>query len=422
MQRLRAAARRGDADAMAELAAALLRSGAAGDAEMAARWYRRAAEGGSTVAVEWMCRAYCKGAPGVSVDPAESHRWAVRGAEAGSSWCQVIAGCALANGTDVAKDETAAVRWIRAAARAGNTLAQFSVYIRYRDGLGDLRADDPAGVAWLRKSAEGGHIDAQAELARCLRDRIGMPVDATEANTWGLRAAEGGDAWSQGDMGGRLLYGEGVPTDAVAGVALLRRAVDAGYTPACINLGDAHVGGLGGLPVDKAAARALYERAASCPYPELAAKARARLHSLTSSAHSYGKLDALPAEVPPVCGYAACGAALDAGSLSGLCAGCRAVRYCDSDCQLAAWPEHRAACKAAVAARAASPAAAPPAASPALPPNAPSAALMAQLDEIEMWRRMPLAALRAAAVSGTAAAQGAIGIAYLRGTQGLEED
>jgi hypothetical protein len=47
---------------------------------------------------------------------------------------------------------------------------------------------------------------------------------------------------------------------------------------------------------------------------------------------------------------------------------------------------------------------------------------MAQLDEIEMWRRMPLAALRAAAVSGTAAAQGAIGIAYLRGTQGLEED
>jgi hypothetical protein len=33
------------------------------------------------------------------------------------------------------------------------------------------------------------------------------------------------------------------------------------------------------------------------------------------------------------------------------CSGCLSARYCDASCQLAAWPGHRAACKAARAAR-----------------------------------------------------------------------
>jgi hypothetical protein len=30
---------------------------------------------------------------------------------------------------------------------------------------------------------------------------------------------------------------------------------------------------------------------------------------------------------------------------SKLCSGCRSVRYCSSECQLLAWPKHRAVCK-----------------------------------------------------------------------------
>ena len=39
-----------------------------------------------------------------------------------------------------------------------------------------------------------------------------------------------------------------------------------------------------------------------------------------------------------------------------------------------------------------------------------------------MWRRMPVDALRAAAEGGTAAAQGALGAAYMHGTLGLAKD
>jgi TPR repeat protein len=321
----------------------------------------------------------------------------------------------------VAKDEAAGVRWFRRAADAGNTEAQFNLYTCYRDGVDGLRTGDPVGVGWLRKSAEGGFIFAQAELSFRLRDGDGMPSDAAEANTWGLRAADGGSSTAQADMGNRLLFGQGIPTNAVAGVALLRRAVDAGDLNACLHLGDAHAAGLGGLLVDKAAARALYERAiAEFDAAELAT-ARMRLHELSSSCGHFCRI-ALPAEITPVCGHAVCGAALDAGTLSGLCAGCRTVRYCGADCQRDAWTTHRPACKAAVAARAAALAAAAPPSPSMLPPTAPSVALVAQRVEMEIWARMPLDTLRAAAGGGTAAAQGAIGLAYVTGTLGLEKD
>jgi hypothetical protein len=417
---LRKSAEGGHVHAQEELAWSLANNGVAGDALEAAGWYRRAAEGGDTDAIEWMAEACFDGAPGVAVDPAESYRWSVRGAEAGSPWCQVAAGYKLANGLGVSKDEQAAVHWYRRSGDAGNFQAQYNLYTCIRDGLGGLRADDPAGVAWLRKAAEGGYVDAQAELSGCLRTGDGMPADVAAANTWGLRAAEGGHSTALEEMGRRLLRGEGIATDAVAGVALLRRAVDAGALSACLHLGDAHAAGLGGLPVDEDAARALYERAAAGGGANLAASARSRLHELPSSLLLAGRT-ALPAEVPPVCGHAACGAALDAGTLSGLCAGCLGVRYCDSGCQRAAWAGHRPVCKAAAAARAAALAAAPPPPS-ASPLTAPSSALVAQREEIEVWARMPLDALLAAAESGTAAAQGAIGEAHLDGMLGVAED
>ena len=48
-----------------------------------------------------------------------------------------------------------------------------------------------------------------------------------------------------------------------------------------------------------------------------------------------------------------CGLTAEAASVSKLkaCAKCYVVRYCGKECQLAAWPGHKAACKARVKAR-----------------------------------------------------------------------
>jgi TPR repeat protein len=337
----------------------------------------------------------------------------------------VEASRALLYGCGVAKDEAGGLRWLRTAADAGDARAQLNLYVCHQDGLGGLRPDDPAAVTLLRASAEGGFVHAQTELSQRLREGKGMPVDAAGANSWGLRAAEGGHAGAQSDMGLRLLFGMGIPTDTVAGVALLRKAVDAGDLIACLFLGDAHATGLGGLRVDAVAARSLYEPAAAGGNAAVAADARSRLHTLTPS-HALSWLTALPTEIRPVCGHAGCGAALDAGTLSGLCGGCRSVRYCPTGCQRAAWPEHRAACKAAVARRAAAlgDTSSSPTSSSSAPPTggAAAATLKAHREEMEVWRRMPLDALRAAAEGGVAAAQGTLGVAYLDGTLGVGAD
>jgi TPR repeat protein len=213
-----------------------------------------------------------------------------------------------------------------------------------------------------------------------------------------------------------MLRGKGMPRNAVAAVELLQRAAGAGDYLGCLWLGEAHAEGLGGLPVNVAEARVLFERAAAGSETDVAARARRLLHTLPSSQAVVSKL---PLSVAPACGFSGCGAALDAGTLSGLCASCRAVRFCGHACQRAGWPAHRAACQAATAARKASKAETTASSKAGA---SPSVKLLEQRAEVETWVRMPLDALRQAAESGTAAAQCVLGYAYMDGVYGVAKD
>ena len=120
----------------------------------------------------------------------------------------------------------------------------------------------------------------------------------------------------------------------------------------------------------------------------------------------------------------ACGAPAPSGADARplpVCSGCRGAAYCSKDCQRAAWKAgHKDECKRLAAAAAASGAAS--GATAALS-SAPLGDVAAQEASVKLWRaKKSLAALRAGADAGDAAAIFALGLAHRDALLGLRED
>lgn len=84
---------------------------------------------------------------------------------------------------------------LRAAARDGNTSAQFIVATRFLDGNG-IEADVTSAARWYQKAADGGLAPAQYRLATLFERGRGVPKDAATAFVWYKRAAEQGNVKS----------------------------------------------------------------------------------------------------------------------------------------------------------------------------------------------------------------------------------
>jgi len=97
---------------------------------------------------------------------------------------------------------------------------------------------NPLKVAWwcYREAAEV-HANplGMCRLAKCLYSGVGVTEDPAQAVVWFEKAADLGDAASKGALGTFVVDGDaraGVTKDAVRGFALLREAVELGFSPA----------------------------------------------------------------------------------------------------------------------------------------------------------------------------------------------
>lgn len=155
-------------------------------------------------------------------------------AELGNPTAQNLLGLAHANGTGLAADPVAALRWYRAAAAGGNAHAQYQLGIRHARGDG-VAPDKTEAARWYRLAAEQGLAAAQGRLGSLYLAGDGVPRDATEGARWLRRAAEQGNAYAQANLG--LLYakGEGVPTDEIEALVWFKLAAAAGDPDAARN-------------------------------------------------------------------------------------------------------------------------------------------------------------------------------------------
>jgi hypothetical protein len=80
---------------------------------------------------------------------------------AAAQFCLAV--CYL-NGQGAARDDAAALPWLRAAAEQGDANAEFALGIAYRVGRG-IAADAALGEQWLQKAAAHGHAEALRQLA-----------------------------------------------------------------------------------------------------------------------------------------------------------------------------------------------------------------------------------------------------------------
>lgn len=181
-------------------------------------------------------------------------------AEAGDADAQVYLGLMHAAGKGVDKDQLAAARWYREAAKQGHPDGQFNLGLMYAKGRG-VPTNYAAAVRLYTQAAEQGHTGAQVNLGVCYSRGYGVLRDEETAMRWFREAADQDSAAAQFNLGLMYATGNGEPDPAEA-AAWYTKAAEQGYAPAQLNLGGCYERGLG-VPKDPRAAANWYRLAAA---------------------------------------------------------------------------------------------------------------------------------------------------------------
>ena len=187
----RRAAAAGDATA-AHNAGIMLESGRGTEKDLAEafKWYQQAAERGNRNSMFEVGRFHEFGNAGLSVDHAKALEWYRKAADLGLPVALRAVGWAIYNGIAVQKDERAALIWFQKAADGGSPLAQNDVGLYHLEGRAGVEQDSVQAIQWFQKSAEGGWMYGMWNLARCLENGYGTPVNKEMALYWYRKASQ----------------------------------------------------------------------------------------------------------------------------------------------------------------------------------------------------------------------------------------
>lgn len=249
------AANNGDA---AYVVATTYAQGSKPDHERVVGWLEKGARMGSSAAQDNLAAHYYQGL-GTAKDMAKAVEWSTKAAEQGSVASQSRLGAFYLTGDGVPKDLDKGLYWLRRAAAGGEENAK-----RLLAQL-EAQAGRDAGPSLesTRRSAEAGDAAAQHRLGIAYYRGNGVAKDEAEAVRWFEKSAAQGHAGGQYALAFMLASGRGVERDHPRAAKLFRLSADQGNVDAMVNLGQFYEKGLGGMPKDRPAARALYLRASA---------------------------------------------------------------------------------------------------------------------------------------------------------------
>lgn len=170
-------------------------------------------------------------------------------------------GRAYRDGLGVARNDTEAVRWLRAAAEAGDRDGMAWLASMYRDGHG-VAQDYGATLHWFRAAAELGSSEGMAGLGGLYHHGIAVPQNYDEAFRWYRAAAEAGNIQAQINLGHFYREGRGTEQNHTEAVRWFRIAADAGDLSGMNALAGMYSHGRG-VARDDAEAMRLYMAAAA---------------------------------------------------------------------------------------------------------------------------------------------------------------
>ena len=154
---------------------------------------------GDSLSVMWLARVYISGRMTFPQDQYKAQKLANSVADEievfaheGNPEAMFLLGTAYAEGLGRTQEESAGVRWYRAAAEKGHTLAQHNLGNVYFEGIG-VQQSDQLAVQWWTLAAKSGDAIPQFRLAGMYEQGRGVSKDISTALCWYREAAQRGD-------------------------------------------------------------------------------------------------------------------------------------------------------------------------------------------------------------------------------------
>jgi TPR repeat protein len=142
----------------------------------------------------------------------------IRRAESGDAFTQAIVGTMYERGSDpsgvIRRNPRTAVSWYRRSAAQDNPFGQSQLARVLREGIG-VRRNYPEAMSLFRILAEKDDSYAQRMLGTMYNNGEGAARDPVIAANWFTKAAEKGDIIAQFELGRMYANGQGVEKDLV---------------------------------------------------------------------------------------------------------------------------------------------------------------------------------------------------------------